>query len=419
MTPAKRENDDSKDEGNLVEVCGVSKKFCGSLKHSMAYGVNDVIKDLLGISAEGQPLRTSEFWALRNVSFQLKRGECLGLIGHNGAGKTTLLKILNGLMKPDSGSVKIKGRVGAMIALGAGFNPILSGRENIYINGAVLGLNRYEIDKRLDEIIDFSEIRNFIDAPVQGYSTGMKVRLGFSVASALDPDVLILDEVLSVGDVHFAIKCMNRMREISRKAAVIFVSHGMSQIATFCNRLLVLKNGQCAVDTNDIGQGISTYYDLINPDDRTSGSMEAQLTRFAVYSNGQPVASSSPIINSGSDVEIELEVEIAAGIEAAIVMVSILDLTQTLQLASFPLVDPDGRPRGWSSGVHTMRIPLGKLELAAAKYNWLFSVHNKENGSTLFRKQGLAPFQIISPHLGWAKFIRPVSLLPQNSGSSL
>src|SRR6202012_1950313 len=190
-------------------------------------------------------LRAGEFWAVRDVSFALRRGECLGLIGHNGAGKTTLLKMLNGLIKPDSGKITLRGRVGALIALGAGFNPILTGRENIYVNAAVLGLTKKEIDLKIEKIIDFSEIREFIDSPVQSYSSGMQVRLGFAVATALEPDVLLLDEVLAVGDVSFQAKCFNTLARFrSQGTAFILVSHNMHQISRYCDQVLYLKRGQ-------------------------------------------------------------------------------------------------------------------------------------------------------------------------------
>ena len=168
----------------LVKVEGLSKKFCIDLKTSLWYGVKDLVTGIRGNKHERE-LRPKEFWAVKDISFQLKRGECLGLIGHNGAGKSTLLKILNGLINPDAGKVTIRGRVGALIELGAGFNPILSGRENIYNNGAVLGFTKKEIDAKLQTIIDFSELEEFIDMPVQNYSSGMKVRLGFAVAAQM------------------------------------------------------------------------------------------------------------------------------------------------------------------------------------------------------------------------------------------
>jgi lipopolysaccharide transport system ATP-binding protein len=227
----------------LVRAEGVSKKFCRDLKRSLWYGVTDTIGDLTGRDGSSHDLRRDEFWALNNVSFELRRGECLGLIGRNGAGKTTLLKMLNGLVKPDSGRIEIRGRIGALIALGAGFNPILTGRENIYVNGAVLGLSRKEIDRKLDDIIDFAEIDKFIDAPVQSYSSGMQVRLGFAIATAMEPDVILLDEVLAVGDAAFRSKCFDRIGKILTDAAVIFVSHSESQIYRICNQALLLAGG--------------------------------------------------------------------------------------------------------------------------------------------------------------------------------
>jgi len=176
---------------------------------SLWYGVTDTLGDLAGRDGTTDKLRPSEFWALDNVSFELRRGECLGLIGRNGAGKTTLLRLLNGLIKPDNGRIEIRGRLGALIALGAGFNPILTGRENIYINAAVLELSRREINEKVDNIINFAEFGEFIDAPVQSYSSGMVVRLGFAVAAATEPDVLLLDEVLAVGNAGFQTKCLN------------------------------------------------------------------------------------------------------------------------------------------------------------------------------------------------------------------
>ena len=176
----------------LIKVKGLSKKFCRSLKKSMWYGMQDIGSELLGKRhGKNGVLRTGEFWAVKDINFELKRGECLGLIGHNGAGKTTLLRMLNGLIRPDQGRIEMRGKVGALIALGAGFNPILTGRENIYVNASVLGMDKQYVDTKIDEIIDFAEIREFINSPVQSYSSGMSVRLGFAVAAILiEPDIL-------------------------------------------------------------------------------------------------------------------------------------------------------------------------------------------------------------------------------------
>ena len=197
----------------------------------------------------------------------------MGLIGHNGAGKTTLLKMLNGLIKPDAGSITMRGRVGALIALGAGFNPILTGRENIYINGSVLGLTKKEIDAKIDEIIDFAEIREFIDMPVQSYSSGMTVRLGFAVATALDPDVLILDEVLAVGDVAFRYKCYRRIDEIRNRAAILFVSHNMPDVGRICTETIVMEKGHPVYIGPPLG-GVDAYNSLMNRDAKANKVVE-------------------------------------------------------------------------------------------------------------------------------------------------
>lgn len=242
----------------LVKVDGVSKKFCRSLKKSLWYGMCDMASEIVGGKGSHEKLRNGEFWAVNDVSFELRRGECLGLIGRNGAGKTTLLKMLNGLIKPDCGRIEMRGRVGALIALGAGFNPILTGRENIFVNGSVLGLTKREIDGKLEEIIDFADIREFIDSPVQSYSSGMQVRLGFAVATALEPDVLLLDEVLAVGDAAFRAKCYERIGRLMNNCGVIFVSHSMDQVRRITTQCLLLDAG-CVKASGGSDTAISLY----------------------------------------------------------------------------------------------------------------------------------------------------------------
>jgi lipopolysaccharide transport system ATP-binding protein len=245
------------EEQLLVE--GLSKKFCRNLKRSLLYGVRDIAAELSGRSRHSQALRKGEFWALDKVSFQLRRGESMGLVGRNGAGKTTLLRLISGLIKPDAGRLKVKGRVAPLIALGAGFNPILTGRENLYVNMSILGLTRKEIDARLDEVVDFADIGDALIAPVQTYSSGMAARLGFACAVHTDPDVLLVDEVLAVGDMKFRMKCLRHMAKLlERGTCFILVSHNPHAILTVCQRAIYLSQGKI-VAAGQTAQVLSRY----------------------------------------------------------------------------------------------------------------------------------------------------------------
>ena len=236
---------------NLVIANNVSKKFCRSLRLSLFYGMRDLGSELIGRHKKSDQLRDDEFWAVKNVSFAVKRGKSLGLIGHNGAGKTTMLRMLNGLIKPDQGRIEIKGRMQALIALGAGFNPVLSGRENIFVNASVLGFSKKQIDQLFDKIVSFSELEEFIDMPVQSYSSGMAVRLGFSVAAHLEPDILLVDEVLAVGDLAFKTKCQMRIQELRNNGvAIILVSHNLHTISHVCNRAITFDKGKILFEGN-------------------------------------------------------------------------------------------------------------------------------------------------------------------------
>jgi len=267
----------------LVEVKGVSKKFSHTLKQSMRYGLQDLAKSIFGFSNTSSALREGEFWAVKDIDFTLRRGECLGLIGHNGAGKSTLLKMLNGLIRPDEGSITMRGKVGALIELGAGFNPLLTGRENIYVNGQLLGFTKKEIDGKLEAILDFAEIGEFIDSPVQNYSSGMKVRLGFAVASQMEPDILLIDEVLAVGDIGFRVKCLNRISELLHTCAVIFVSHTMTQVTRICTYGILLNKGKIKLSTNDFGKLITEYFGMINIENESEiGSGKAQINNIII-----------------------------------------------------------------------------------------------------------------------------------------
>ncbi|MCZ6785782.1 MAG: ABC transporter ATP-binding protein, partial [Planctomycetota bacterium] len=190
-------------------------------------------------------LADREFWALRDLSFSVERGEALGIIGHNGAGKSTLLKLMSGIMEPTRGSLDVSGRLSALIEVGAGFHPDLTGRENVYLNGTILGMRRAEIRRKFDQIVAFSGLEEFIDTPVKRYSSGMRVRLAFAVAAHLEPEILLVDEVLAVGDVAFQNKCLGKMDEASRSSrTILFVSHNMGMMTRLCTRAIWIDGGQ-------------------------------------------------------------------------------------------------------------------------------------------------------------------------------
>ena len=258
------ENNDDSLRDVLVDVQNVSKKYCRRLHPSLRYGVSDLIREGLGMSASSK-LRPGEFFAVKNASFQVRRGEAVQLMGPNGAGKSTMMKMLNGILKPNTGRIRMKGRFAALTSLGAGFNPILSGRENIYINGAVLGFSREQISDSFSDITDFSEIEYAIDDPVKTYSSGMKARLGYSIAVNLKPDLLLMDEVLAAGDRRFRAKCFAHLESIvAEGTAIVLVSHiGGSRLAKICSRAIVFDRGITEFD-GDYLEGFSLYERLLN-----------------------------------------------------------------------------------------------------------------------------------------------------------
>ena len=241
-------------------------------KNDVALRVNDVsicfnlskekvenFKELFIKKLKGEKLRFNEFWALKDVSFELKKGERLGILGLNGAGKSTLLKVIAGVYKPTKGSVQRYGHMAPMIELGAGFDPNYTGRENIFLYGSVLGFSKEFLMSKYDEILEFSELGEFIDVPIKNYSSGMKARLGFSIATVVEPEILILDEVLSVGDAKFRKKCEKKMKKMfDHGVTVLFVSHSLAQVKRLCNKAIILEHGQL-IAKGDIDDVVEIY----------------------------------------------------------------------------------------------------------------------------------------------------------------
>lgn len=253
----------------VIQVSDLSKRYIVSHQRERYATLRDTLTDktrgfikraFLKQAKQSHALEKEEFWALKGVSFEVNAGERLGIIGKNGAGKTTLLKVLSRITSPTSGQAGIKGRVSSLLEVGTGFHPELTGRENIYLNGSILGMGRREIKKKFDEIVAFAETEKFLDTPVKRYSSGMYVRLAFAVAAYLDPEILLVDEVLAVGDIGFQKKCLERMDNISKSEGrtILFVSHNLDAIASLCTKCILLENGKSTF-FEDVNVAIEAY----------------------------------------------------------------------------------------------------------------------------------------------------------------
>lgn len=240
--------------GSIITVENLSKNYSIShqkqveyqtFRDSIAHGVKSLYQRIRHpLSPNSEEIDTEKFWALKNINFEVKQGDRIGIIGRNGAGKSTLLKILSRITQPTTGKIHIKGRVASLLEVGTGFHPELTGRENIFLNGAILGMTKHDIRKNFDEIVYFAEVEKFLDTPVKRYSSGMYVRLAFSVAAHLEPEILIVDEVLAVGDAEFQKKCLGKMENVSKEGrTVLFVSHNMGAITNLCSRVLLISDG--------------------------------------------------------------------------------------------------------------------------------------------------------------------------------
>ena len=350
----------------------------------MVYGVQDVARDLLGLSTHSDQLRQGEFWALRDVSFEMKRGDTLGIIGPNGAGKSTLLKMISGILKPDTGRIRVRGRVGALIEVGAGFHPLLTGQENVYINGTILGMSKAEIRSKFDSIVDFADIGDFLDVPVRYYSSGMYVRLGFAVAAHCRPEVLLVDEVLSVGDIGFQRKCFRFFQEevFGKGVTVFLVSHSAYTISRLCAKAMVLHNGQVRY-LGDSREAVPEYLRLIQSlgkidnlavdavgNIRSGGGEVRMQSVKLVDGDGNELSR----VRTGDRVEVELVLRAQRDFkQMPRLYLQILDMSNTVLVdSSLPL--EDCKRYTLKTGDNLVRCTFPSLNLMPGHYTLFFKI---------------------------------------------
>jgi lipopolysaccharide transport system ATP-binding protein len=336
-------------------------------------------------------------WALRDVSFQVQPGESLGLIGPNGAGKTTTLKLLSNITQPTTGTVNIQGRRSSLIELGAGFHPELSGRENIYLNGAILGLKRAEIARKFDAIVDFSELERFLDTPVKRYSSGMYVRLGFAVAAHVEPEVLLVDEVLAVGDTAFRQKCMTRMEALRETGTtLVFVSHNMYQVQRLCAEALLLNHGQVAF-LGTAGEAVAVYEEAIQASAAHSannnGTEEVEggivITEVALLDSAHNLATS---LKHNQDLVVRTSYKAAATVHNPIIKLRLVKSDGTV--AALVASHHDGQFEWPTAGVGTIQSRFEPIQLASGSYIVEARIADSTDSALLASGQS-APFMVI------------------------
>ena len=324
--------------------------------------------------------RDEGLWALDGVSFEVRRGEVLGLIGANGAGKSTLLKVLSRITDPTEGQVVLRGRVGSLLEVGTGFHPELTGRENVYLNGAILGMHKAEIDRRFDEIVEFSGIARFLETPVKRYSSGMQVRLAFSVAAHLEPEILLVDEVLAVGDAEFQQKCLGKMHDVTRQGrTVVFVSHNLAAVRSLCSRALVLEKGRLLFDGDTdeaveryVGRGAGREAAVVEGErlqeriakERLYGSEPLfRCTRIAVLDEaGLPAGS----FRSDEEIRVAIEYTVLRPVPSFRILVSLTDGNQVPVLRTESVDDAD-RPVTLDLGTYRSEVVLPRGLLGDAR----------------------------------------------------
>jgi lipopolysaccharide transport system ATP-binding protein len=366
-------------------------------KYRSLYKFDDTELDVIGSSGEEY---ASILWAVKDISFDVKKGEVLGIIGRNGAGKSTLLKILCRITDPTKGRARIRGRISSLLEVGTGFHQELTGRENVYLNGTILGMTKAEVKRKFDEIVDFSGVERFIDTPVKRYSSGMKVRLAFSVAAHLEPEILIIDEVLAVGDADFQKKCLNKMEDVGQQGrTVLFVSHNMPAVSRLCDRAVLLENGQVVENgrTDDVivkylnaDQGTSAFKKWEDPNASPGG--DAVRLRAIRIINANATITENFDIREPVRVEMEYDV-IKDGFE----LLPNIHFWNEFEVCVFGTIDddPDWRERPRPVGTYTSTVEIPGNFLSSGRFFINAALQTLKPMTTQFFERSVVAFQVI------------------------
>jgi len=390
----------------IIKVENLGKKYIISHEGNERYtALRDVLsrkaKSLL--KKETQHTNKEEFWALKDISFDIQPGEAIGIIGRNGAGKSTMLKVLSRITEPTHGRIEINGRVASLLEVGTGFHPELTGRENIFLNGAILGMSRVEIRRKFDEIVEFAGVEKFLDTPVKRYSSGMYVRLAFAVAAHLEPEILVVDEVLAVGDSEFQKKCLGKMNEVSKEGrTVVFVSHDMSAISTLTNKVLVLHKGQMSY-LGPTDKGIENYLQNGKNDENAYFAQpdpeKPKVTKVQIHTS-----EANNLHSFGKPFALEIEVHMPNGRTAMAVSFNIFNHLNTSIIYNW-IFDTD-KAICRTDGFHTFRLEYPNFHLYQGFYFVQVHLSEMNNLREKFSEVNCCNFEVAmldraAPEWGW------------------
>ena len=372
---------------------GVWKKFRRGERHDSLRDLVPAMMSRLTSRRTEKPLKSEEFWAVRDVSFEVGPGEALGIIGPNGAGKSTVLKLLTKILRPTKGQLTVEGRAGALIEVAAGFHPDLTGRENVFLQGAIMGMSRAEIGRKFDAIVDFAGVEDFIDTPVKRYSSGMNARLGFAIAAHLDPDVLLIDEVLSVGDVGFQAKCVERMRELlARGIPLVFVSHNLTAIVDLCTRAILIDKGQVKFD----GRPVETVSEFrrYRPDNASNANASNEPIHITHARLLQADGNAAPLFVTGRPMTIEIGYQTQRPVDRPLFAMDIHN-ADGIHCAGIN-TRMDNRDLGTVDGSGRVELVIPKLNLLPGSYTVSVGILDSRNLRPFDLQLRAYPFSVVS-----------------------